>query len=71
MVWWVEMPACNPDMNSIVAHKVKERNDSYQSSPDRHVLDHPPAPRTDNKIKTKAFSINKKTNVIKCGKAVN
>lgn len=31
----------------------------------------PPALHTDNKIKTKAFSINKKTNVIKSGKVVN
>lgn len=39
MVWWVQVPACNPDMNSIVAHKVKERTDSHQLSSDRHVLD--------------------------------
>lgn len=42
MVWWVQVPACDPDMNSIVAHKVKERTDSHQLYSDRHVLDRLP-----------------------------
>lgn len=71
MVWWVEVPACNPGMNLIVGTQGGRRELTPTSYPLTAMCLTPHPPRTDNKIKTMAFSINKKTNMIKCGKAVN